>query len=165
MTQSRDIITANKCWNPRKPGVRRENPTTWTTKTKEQITRGLLTNHKLTRCEEANFTSSALLFILSFLSLLIAWNMSPLWIGNPSPIQLWNADTTGCPFGSLSTLEESASLRSSGKWYSTSRWGRVRDGWGGGGGGVGVDGGKSPDSDEAPRVRMINRKQISAFLL
>lgn len=51
-------------------------------------------------------TSSARLFLSSFLRRLMAWNMSPRWTGKPSPIQLLKANPTDSPFGILSILKD-----------------------------------------------------------
>lgn len=50
-------------------------------------------------------TSRARLVDLSLRKRLIAWKISPLWMGKPSPIQLWKADDGDSPLGSFSILQ------------------------------------------------------------
>lgn len=50
-------------------------------------------------------TSRARLLALNFLKRLIAWKISCLKMGNPSPIQLWNAEETDSPLESFSILQ------------------------------------------------------------
>lgn len=49
-------------------------------------------------------TSRPRLMNLSLRKRLIVWKISPLWIGRPSPIQLWKADPMDSPLGTLSIL-------------------------------------------------------------
>lgn len=49
-------------------------------------------------------TSSARFESWSLRRRLMAWNISPLLTGKPSPIQLWKTRPMGSPFGSFSIL-------------------------------------------------------------
>lgn len=42
---------------------------------------------------------------LSLRKRLIAWKTSPLWMGKPSPIQLWKAEATDSPLDNFSILQ------------------------------------------------------------